>query len=213
MARAIMASIAVLTLAACNDIASPVRSDYYDPSLVARTSTGALDTLVFSWPRSDLPVRVWVADTSVLKPYVSVAIERWQHAFLYGEWRAVEVTDSTHADIIVISGLPQDEGFSARAIECSGATDAPDPDTNVYPLPIHIWVFSTTGIPTPGLDTCYDITVTHEFGHAIGIFAHSPNSSDVMYANPTFDGISDADRQTAEVLYLLPPTVVPGTRP
>jgi predicted Zn-dependent protease len=64
----------------------------------------------------------------------------------------------------------------------------------------------------PGLESCYSITVTHEFGHAIGLLGHSTEPSDVMYSDPVLDGISDRDRVTAETVYHINPTYSPTNR-
>ncbi len=44
-------------------------------------------------------------------------------------------------------------------------------------------------------------------GHALGIFAHSPNPEDIMFANPEVELPSARDRGTAEAVYHTPPTL------
>ena len=51
------------------------------------------------------------------------------------------------------------------------------------------------------------LTSIHELGHAIGIFAHSSDPEDIMFTDPQVDLPSEADLETAEVLYHLPPTI------
>jgi predicted Zn-dependent protease len=204
--------IALLALASCNNIASPALVEIYDYRDIRANAHGQLDTLMFHWPRSLLPVRIWVPDTSALKPYVSVAIQRWQDVFLYGEYQAVMVADSAQADVILLGTLPHfvrgAEYHHAFAAQCSGQTDAPDIDTHLYALPIHSYVYAlAAGATVPGLATCFSITVTHEIGHSLGLLAHSPNPSDVMYSNPIFDGISERDRETANTAYHVPSNV------
>ncbi len=201
------------SVAGCNNIASPSINSVYQYALTIDDTLGNPQTLVFHWPRSYLPVRVWVSDTSLIRADVPIAIERWQHAFLYGEYRAVVVSDSMHADVIFIYGFPPGPGIAARAGQCGGQTDPPDPDAHVWQLPIHIYIYSSTSTTTgPDVETCYRITVTHELGHSIGLLAHSPFNTDVMFANPVFDGVSTSDRETAETVYHLPATVVPAGR-
>lgn len=214
MIRRVIPMLLGAAVVGCNNIGSPNITGAYQYALVTNDSLGNVDTLVFHWPRSFLPVRVWVSDTSLIKTDVPIAIERWQDAFLYGEYRAEVVSDSTHADVIFIYGYPQDEeGIPARAGQCGGATDPPIADTHTWPLPIHIYIYSNTSTTEgPDVDTCYRITVTHELGHSLGLLVHSPFDTDVMFANPVFDGISTSDRETAEMVYHRPANVVPAGR-
>ena len=36
------------------------------------------------------------------------------------------------------------------------------------------------------------LTTTHELGHSLGIFAHSPNADDIMFADPVVTTLSRA---------------------
>ena len=196
----------LLVTAACGNIGSPQITsgqvyEFRDIELG--------DTIVFHWPRADLPVRVWVASDSPIRTYVETAIARWEGAFLYGEFSATLVTDSTQADVIV-RNAPSDigNGLSRRAPQCIGETDPNiNTATNTARLPMHIFMYAVVSDAVPGLATCYSVTMTHEFGHLIGLLLHSPSSGDVMFADPGFDGISDRDRLTANTLYLVTPTI------
>jgi predicted Zn-dependent protease len=197
---------ALLATLACGNIGSPqiTNGEVYE---FRGVELG--DTLVFHWPRADLPVRVWVASDSPIRTDVETAIARWQGAFLYGEFRATLVADSNLADVIV-RNVPSDigNGINRRAPQCIGETD-PNIDiaTNTAHLPMHVFMYPAVSDAAPGIAACYSITMTHEFGHVIGLLQHSPSSGDVMFANPSLDGISDQDRLTAETLYLVAPTV------
>ncbi|HEY3933154.1 MAG TPA: hypothetical protein VGL65_00905 [Gemmatimonadales bacterium] len=195
---------AILAVAGCSNIASPAFTNVYEYRDVEFG-----DTLTFHWERSMLPVRVWVAPDSPIRANVQTAIDRWQNAFLYGEFRATLVADSGVADIIV-QNTPSNGGggILARAPQCDGETDLNiDTSNNTLTLPIHIYMFAVVGDEIPGIPTCFSITMTHEMGHAIGLLVHSPDIGDVMFANPMFDGISDRDRQTATVVYHVPSTL------
>ncbi len=161
------------------------------------------------WPRADLPVRFWIASNSPLRADLQTAIDRWQGAFLYGEFRATIVADSNVADVIVRNDPPDvGGGLGAFASQCVGETDTNiDPTALTATLPMHIFVYAVVSDAVPGLATCYSITMTHELGHALGLInsAHAGAlASDVMFANPVFDGLSDRDRLTAVTLYSIP---------
>jgi predicted Zn-dependent protease len=211
MRRALLA-LGVLVVAGCSNIAAPALVSVYQYGLANGT-----DTLYFHWPRSRLPVRIWVADTSTLKPYVATAIKRWESVFLFGEYSAVMVTDSLHADVIFLDAegslLRSTPGLNAFAGQCTGLTDSPNTATHVYELPIHTRIAANVIDNNPQLLKCFSITVTHELGHSLGILAHSPISTDVMFSNPLVDSISTNDRETALTAYHVPANVVPGPRP
>jgi predicted Zn-dependent protease len=201
----------LLVAAACGTIGSPLitSTDVYEfRDIEAGT------TVIFHWTQADLPVRVWVASDSPIRQNVETAIARWEGAFLYGEFQATLVADSTTADVIV-RNEPSDigSGLARRARECAGETDPNiDLSTNTAQLPMHVFVYPAASDVDPvALATCYSITVTHEFGHVLGIInaEHAgTNSGDVMFPNPTFDGISERDRATINTLYdLFAPTI------
>ena len=208
MSRPLVGAVLVLTLA-CGNIGSPeiLSSDVFE-----FRGQGPGQTVVFHWERTTLPVRVWVASDSPLRTYVQTAIDRWQGAFLYGEFRATMVADSAAADVIVRNQPSDlDGGFGARAPQCVGETDlAVDLTAKTLTLPVHVFVYAIVSDATPGIATCYSITTTHEFGHVLGILSptHSGTTSgNVMFGNPSFDGISERDRLTAVTLYSIPPTI------
>jgi hypothetical protein len=83
---------AVLVTAACSNIGAPlITSD----QVYEFRDTDVATPLVFNWPRADLPVRIWVAPDGPLRQHVQDGIDRWENAFLYGEFQAPIVTDST----------------------------------------------------------------------------------------------------------------------
>lgn len=211
----------ILALVGCSDLVTPLRNGPYEyRQFIAKgTPDGAVDTASFHWPRSALPVRVWVADDDPLKPHMALAISRWKAAFLYGEFDAVMTNDSSHADVIVRNIIAPPIGgllmmrLDAFAPECRGATDIPyDLPSHTVLFPFRIYIWSRFSPDPPGLDGCYRITATHELGHAVGLLRESPNITDVMFGDPVVDGLSDTDRITAETLYHLPSRYAPGTR-
>jgi predicted Zn-dependent protease len=198
---------------ACDDIAAPLRSDLYEWRLFEPSATGT-DTISFHWPQDRLPVRVWVEDLIDLPQDISQAITTWRGEFLYHEFDAVVVSDSTRADVIVRSGPPPGPKLSvtrlhsALAPQCSGETDIDvSDDHRDLRLPIRIYIDPKSNPEAPGVAECVALTSMHELGHSLGIFRHSPTPTDLMYGDPTVSQPSERDRNTAEVLYHLPSTV------
>jgi predicted Zn-dependent protease len=203
----------------CADIAAPSRSEAYEWRRIIPTGPGGADTLSFHWPRSRLPVRIWAEDSLNLVTDVQNGIERWEVAFLYGEFDAVVVSDSSTADVVVRVASAVKGGFSitrlesAMAPECEGGTDFDLPaGSNQLSMPIRVFVNPRFDPAAPGVAECMALTTTHELGHAIGIFAHSPATTDIMYGDPSVSSLSTRDRATAEVAYHIAPTLTPGPR-
>lgn len=209
-------ALAAFAALACGDIGAPLRDDLYEWRLIVPFGAGS-DTVHFHWDREHLPVRVWVAETDIegLPSLIQGAIDTWEEVYLYGEFRAELVSDSNTADVIV-RGIPAPTKVvsrvlrlpSALAPECGGATDLEfSLDFADLTLPIRIFLDRRATPDDPGLEACLALTSIHEMGHALGIFAHSPNRTDIMYLDPEVDLPSQLDRETAEALYHLPPTI------
>jgi predicted Zn-dependent protease len=205
--------VATLALVACTDIISPPRVDPYEYRLFVQVGD-ELEPMAFHWPRSALPVQIWVAEADALRPALQSAIDRWQRLFLHGEFRAELTTSLADADIVVRNQVAPPKALGAvrlgsMARECRGATDyvASLADGELtLPFEVYVWASFPND---PNLPECYQLTVLHEIGHALGIFAHSTVTDDLMYVDPTRNGFSERDRATAEAAYHLPVTVVP----
>jgi hypothetical protein len=215
LSRRLALGLAALTALACGDIAAPVRDDLYEWRLEAPSIPGpGLDTLSFHWDKAHLPVRVWVEDNDGLPGHIARAIDVWEAAFLYREFEATLVSDSTTADVIVRGGTPGDPKLrmkrihSAMAPECAGATDLDvDVANTELRLPIRLFIDPRSLPDDPGIERCLALTSIHEMGHALGVFAHSPDPEDIMYADPEVELPSARDRRTAEAVYHTPPTL------
>ena len=199
-------------LVACADIAEPSRGDAYEWRRIVATGSGP-DTLSFHWDGAELPVRFWVEDSLNMPSHVQQGIAQWEAVFLYGEFSGTLVSDSSAADVIVRVGIAPKAGFSitrlaATAPGCQGATDVElAPAGNQILRPIRIYVDPRFVPGSPGIDECMALTTTHEIGHSLGIFTHSPDPEDLMYADPVVSTISRRDRSTAELAYHTPPTL------
>jgi len=213
--RAALLMLAPLA-AACSDIGAPSRADYYEWRSVQGT-----DTLNFHWPPEFLPVRIWAEDQFSLPLYADSSIAAWKRVFLYHEWDAVRVTDSTAADVIVRYGPPPagDDilldrlSLEGRAADCQATTLPHVDNARQVHLPMHVYISARFAPELPATQACLALTLTHEIGHTLGIFRHSPRPEDLMYSNPTVAAPSERDRNTAEVLYHTPANVSPAARP
>jgi predicted Zn-dependent protease len=61
----------------------------------------------------------------------------------------------------------------------------------------------------PATQRCLALTTIHELGHALGIFQHSANPDDIMFADPRVEVPSVRDRGTIEAAYHYPSTLEP----
>jgi predicted Zn-dependent protease len=221
------AAALVVAAAACSDIATPIRNDFYEWRLVAPKASGTgEDSLTFHWPASRIPVRIWVEDAASLPENVPNAIAAWRTAFLYHEFDATVVSDSGSADVIVRAGSAPGIQFarqgapasdrplarvrlnSALAPECAGATDLDISDDHTQlRLPVRVYIDPRSEPNAPGLPECLALTTTHELGHALGIWRHSGVATDIMFSDPGVAAPSDRDLATAEVIYHVPANV------
>jgi len=199
-------AIAVLT-AGCSDIIPPSRTPRY-------LADAAGDT--FHWPADRIPVRYFVDPRGALPRLVHNGLSAWQDQFLYGEYRAVVVADSTAADVIVRwqDSVPADVSpDTAGALgACDGVTTYVLDSTKTMTGPEHVALRVRLGYTLPQIAECFRRVVTHELGHSLGILSHSPATTDLMYGTPAIERPTERDRNTAQVLYHTPPTIFPPPR-
>ena len=195
-------AIAVLT-AGCSDIIPPSRTPRY-------LADAAGDT--FHWPPDRIPVRYFVDPRGALPRLVHNGLSAWQDQFLYGEFRAVVVADSTAADVIVRwqDSVPADVPPALGA--CDGVTTYVLDSTKTMTGPEHVSLRVRLGYTLPQIAECVRRVVTHELGHSLGILSHSPATTDLMYGTPAIERPTERDRNTAQVLYHTPPTIFPPPR-
>jgi predicted Zn-dependent protease len=199
------ALVGLAVLAACADPTLPNRQDRY-----------AFDDgfgEVFRWPQGSLPVRIYADDRGPMRALVSRGVAVWEAQFLYGEWRAVLVTDSNAADVVIRwSGAvpadvpPDTAGIGVNA--CSGLTQIViDSASNAVERPIRVTASELGSFSPELVIACYVRVVTHELGHTLGLLQHSAQTFDLMAAQPAVYRPSARDRATVEVLYHTAPTI------
>lgn len=200
---------------ACSDASTPGGNDFYEWRLiVSAPGGGGDDSLSFHWPQNRLPVRIWIEDVAGLPADVVAGVGAWRRGLVQTQFDADVVTDSSTADVIVRAGVGPGAQFSttrlrsALAPECSGATDLDISDDHTQlRLPVRVYIDPRSDPSAPGLQECLALTTTHELGHVLGIWRHSDNPDDLMFADPGVPAPSDRDLQTAQLAYRQTPTV------
>ena len=195
---------ALVLLGACHEGVGPGRC--FEPNAVAYSFALNGDTnLVFHWPGSYMPVRVYAEPAGALPANVAAGMALWASAFRCNELSYVMSTDSTRADIIVRNPpfLPS-PGFAAvfRADSVNACTGVTQVDTSGTALagPMRSFV-SPLSTDSTAVASCYHFVTAHELGHALGLLAHGPDTTDLMNASPRRLALSESDRYTIQLLY------------
>jgi len=180
------------------------QGDYFD-----QIETTPLGYLVWS----EFPLKVYVDSEPPENTAASQRFQEWTAAArkAIAEWNVYlplkEVTDKETADILVLRSSPE------RAVKLN-------PDTGLYDIPRAVaaqtnYQFYLTENPTAiafrmTMEVSPDFagvsllaTIRHEFGHALGIWGHSPKSRDALYFSQVQDppGISTRDINTLKKIY------------
>jgi hypothetical protein len=199
--------LALAVLGACHEGVGP--GACFEPNAQEYGFALNADTnLVFHWPASYMPVRVYAEPTGQLPANVAAAMSLWVGAFRCHELSLTATTDSAHADIIFRNptSLPVAQaatrvlhadsvgacvGVTHYDLDSTGTTLAGPPRSYVAP-------FSTDSV---AVASCYHFVTAHELGHALGLLAHSPDTNDLMYQEPRRRLLTEADRYTIQLLY------------
>jgi hypothetical protein len=193
-----------LLLLGCSDVVSPSRTPRY-----FFDSAGD----VFHWPADRLPVRYWVDPRGGLPARAARGLAVWQEQFLYGEFTATTVSDSSVADVLVSwqDSVPPDVApDTAGAVgACDGVTTYLIDSTKAITAPLHVHISVNLGFTQAQVAACVRRVVDHELGHSLGILSHSSDPSDLMYVTPGTEIPTARDRNTAQVLYHTTPTLKP----
>jgi hypothetical protein len=219
------ALVLVVLLVGCSEILSPSRTPRYLSDLGGE---------VFHWPSDRLPVRYFADPRGMMPALVSTGLQQWERQFLYGEFKATLVADSTAADVIVLwqDSVPPDvppdttgavaacDAVTQYVIDSTAAASAVTPPVpmsgSTPPLtltgPMHTFLRVRPGFTEAQVAACMPRVATHELGHTIGILTHSPANTDLMWGTPTTATPTNRDRNTAQVLYHTAPTIAPPPR-
>lgn len=178
---------------------------------------GGDSSLVFRWPASRMPVRVYAEPTGEAPANVLAGLRTWYGALHCGEAVLATTADSTHADIIVreVATLPpqpvQAITLGADSVgACTGRTDGTFDSTLTLRGPVRSYIAPLAAQDSVARSGCFRMTTTHELGHALGILAHSTNTEDIMYSTPHRSTLSVNDRYTLQLLYHTTPTIKPA---
>jgi len=195
----------------CSEATSPDRVPNYEWRLFIDT-----DTLSFHWPASALPVRIWVEDSLDMPSRISEGIASWRGAYLYGEYEAVVVADSSSADIVVRVQTPPPKATATAGrlhtlfAGCEGATDIDTLATRYQlHLPVRMYLAPRYDPAQVDLTECFRVTARHELGHSIGLFQHTSDTLDIMYGQPEATEFSERDVNTAQLLSHWPANLIP----
>jgi predicted Zn-dependent protease len=221
MRRAIVLVVLACWGLGCTDATLPERPAPYRFWITLDSDGNAIEEggfrAIFRWPREALPVRVWTQPEPNVREGVIHAIGLWRSVALYGEFRAVLVSDSQTADIIITRGEPKtiNNGATFDRLECQASTSIGiDLDTAIV-LPFRTDISPRTGATGDQVARCFETVLSHELGFALGLFPdflggttfNGPTPEDLMYSPPRVDAPSARDQATFNTLYHTKPTV------
>jgi len=208
--RALPLLLGAAALVGCETAVPPERDGAYDFDLYG-------SGLVFHWTPDRLPVRYWVApDAGIVRDFATEGIRRWTGQFLYGEFRGTLVDDSATADVLIWVSPPSPPDVQPTEdppvlAACEGATSNDTTATGPRALagPFVVLISWRSFYSDVDVANCLERVTTHEIGHTLGLFGHSPNEFDLMNSTPRVASPSPTDRTTAETLYRTAASILP----
>ena len=219
-AALLLGGVALAAALSCHDNVGP--GACFESNAQAYPFWYGTDTsLIFHWPPSYNPVRVYAEPTGELPADVANAMALWAGAFRCRELTLTVAVDSTHADIIVrnpptipAARLPfMHEMHADSVLACTGVTQFfTSADSTALVGPMRSYVAPYPGYDSATIASCYHFVVAHELGHALGILAESPDTGDLMYPLPYHLYLTEEDRYTIQLLYHTPSRVGPPPR-
>ena len=215
---AVLAGAAALAAAACHGGEGP--NSCFDSNAASYGfHLGGDTTLTFRWPAARMPVRVYTASTGEMPANAFAGMTAWVNGLRCGELSLQVSYDSTQADIIVRkvdilpAAAPGGIVLAADSVgACGGRTDGTFDSTLTLSGPVRSYIVPILVGDSTALAGCLRMVTTHELGHAIGLLAHSPHQTDLMYVFPQRSTLSTDDRYTLQQLYHTTPTIHPAPR-
>ena len=209
-----------LVLAACDAPTIPARDAFYEFTLPD-------PPLVFHWPAGS-SVRIFVAGGSdaaradALSDAAAHAADAWNDVALFGEFDVSVTADPAAADVSLRWTNVEAPVETPDVLRCSAiggravTTFCPDPEgTRLMIFPLRNGGAGRTrfviNISAAVVDDAeLRRLVTHEVGHALGLWNHPAPTSfpeSVMLSVPSTDVPTAIDRATVQVLYHTAPNV------
>jgi hypothetical protein len=166
------------------------------------------DNALMRWPDRRTNMRVWIDRTVSLpdwNPEYAVVAERafeeWQQAGFPLRFDMIVEQRDVDIEILWIDRFPP-----ANGQQIGNAKKTRDRYGWLLSTQIQVATHDSAGRPLPPSTVAG--TVRHEVGHVLGL-GHSNTPADVMYPESVTTVISEADRKTLRLLYMLPPGRVP----
>jgi predicted Zn-dependent protease len=159
-----------------------------------------------TWPDQLIPIPVYITLTS---PVQSAFVDNVYESFKVWEQatnRAVRFKE-VYSPIQARIFLTLQDGpliHSNDRIGQATFTTLDDPDQILENLKVSITVNTgekNTYVPIPERKRQINRYIIHELGHALGIWGHSPDPNDIMYAHPIVSQLSQRDVNTVRKLY------------
>ncbi|MBX3077267.1 matrixin family metalloprotease [Candidatus Obscuribacterales bacterium] len=141
---------------------------------------------------------------------VAMGIEQWRQFENEGLLRFGFTSDPRTAHVLVFftdqfQGAAGPGGTNVGALTCAQLFTPQQTQMEMYRQKPVIMEFSTR---VNHLPEKMQGSAAHEFGHALGIKAHSPYRDDIMYENNVVYNLSEGDKATIRLLYRAEPKYV-----